>query len=207
MFIRSTRALLDIKDYDQCEVVFQVLAETHPAPDIFSADYNPDAEAAGSSPWMRWSDFRSAFARQTPTQGRERFHAIPHALCLALDTARRERRIGMANACEGTEHPTAVCRLHPLKYSHGVDGTADEPISCLRRFVTAKECPSRCFHRPSPSGIRALKRCNRQSGQNISGQPPTEPIQVPRSASPRTPGLARQAHAVLSYPLLGRHWQ
>ena len=63
MFIRSTRPLLDdIKAYDQCEIVFKVLPETQLKADIFSPDYNPDAKAEDSSPWMLWSKFRSDFA-------------------------------------------------------------------------------------------------------------------------------------------------
>lgn len=62
MFVRSTQPLLEDEDYAKTEIVFNVMAESTPTVDIFSADYKPEFRAPGATPWMRWSDFRRKFS-------------------------------------------------------------------------------------------------------------------------------------------------
>ncbi|KAF2453143.1 hypothetical protein BDY21DRAFT_141847 [Lineolata rhizophorae] len=64
MFIRSTRPLLSPKDYDEAEMVFNILPVDTPEADLFSPSYNPEFKAAGSQPWMRWNMFRKIFAKK-----------------------------------------------------------------------------------------------------------------------------------------------
>lgn len=64
MFIRSTQALLDPRDYDVTEIVFNVMPADTPTSDIFSSDYNPEFKAPGSRPWMNWKTFCEEFPRR-----------------------------------------------------------------------------------------------------------------------------------------------
>ncbi|KAJ9658546.1 hypothetical protein H2201_007753 [Coniosporium apollinis] len=64
MFIRSTQPLLDPKDDDVTEIVFNVMPADTPTSDIFSSDYNPEFKAPGSRPWMNWKTFREEFPRR-----------------------------------------------------------------------------------------------------------------------------------------------
>ncbi|KAK5148931.1 hypothetical protein LTR04_000302 [Oleoguttula sp. CCFEE 6159] len=61
MFVRSTRPLRTPTDYEEAEMVFNVLPEDTATSNIFSRKYNPDFKAPGSSPWMKWSTFRTHF--------------------------------------------------------------------------------------------------------------------------------------------------
>lgn len=60
MYIRSTQPLVKDSDYDQTEMVFNVLPSNTVEADIFG-DYNPDFRSPGAQPWMKWSTFRDVF--------------------------------------------------------------------------------------------------------------------------------------------------
>jgi adenosine deaminase CECR1 len=64
MHIRTTQPLLTDEDYDNAEVVFNVLPKSTPSVDVWSASYNPDFRTPGSTPWMLWSTFRTEFEKR-----------------------------------------------------------------------------------------------------------------------------------------------
>lgn len=59
MFIRSTRPLLTLNDFKECEIVFSVLPDTTTQADIFSEAYDPSTKQP-NSPWMLWKSFRES---------------------------------------------------------------------------------------------------------------------------------------------------
>ncbi|KAK4546970.1 hypothetical protein LTR36_001702 [Oleoguttula mirabilis] len=61
MFIRTTKPLCTRADFDDAEMVFNVLPKETYKADCFSAMYNPDAKDKNNSPWMLWTDFRNYF--------------------------------------------------------------------------------------------------------------------------------------------------
>ncbi|KAF2214847.1 hypothetical protein CERZMDRAFT_110415 [Cercospora zeae-maydis SCOH1-5] len=67
MFIRSTKPLLEIEDYDDCEIVFDVLPRHTAQGDLFSLDYDPTCKTKAhprwqqSTAWMLWRTFRERF--------------------------------------------------------------------------------------------------------------------------------------------------
>jgi adenosine deaminase CECR1 len=64
MFIQSKRALLEEKDLDMTEVIFNVLPKETASIDIFSADYRPEGNKVG--PPMLWNKFRRRFENVFP---------------------------------------------------------------------------------------------------------------------------------------------
>ena len=66
MFIRSTQPILSDKDYDESELVFNVMPANTPTADIFSPDYNPAWRTVDAKPWMRWTDFRKELSNRRP---------------------------------------------------------------------------------------------------------------------------------------------
>ena len=66
MFIRSTKPLLSNEDYEQAELVFNVMPANTPTSDIFSLEYNPVWKTPDARPWMRWADFRTEFNKWRP---------------------------------------------------------------------------------------------------------------------------------------------
>jgi adenosine deaminase CECR1 len=64
MYVRSTRPIVKDVDYDESEIVFNVLPSSTLEADIFSLTYNPEFRAPGAMPWMKWSSFRTAFYRR-----------------------------------------------------------------------------------------------------------------------------------------------
>ena len=61
MFVRSTRPLCSQGDFDDTEIVFNVLPKETRRADIYSPDYNPDWKDSSNAAWMRWHDFRDQF--------------------------------------------------------------------------------------------------------------------------------------------------
>lgn len=61
MYVRSTKAILKESDYDQAEIVFNVLPSSTAEANIFNARYKPDFRSPGAKPWMKWSKFRDVF--------------------------------------------------------------------------------------------------------------------------------------------------
>ncbi|KAF2838162.1 adenosine deaminase [Patellaria atrata CBS 101060] len=61
MFIRSTKPLLELTDFDQTEIVFNVLPDDTPTANIFSPDYDPDVKKKEPGPWMKLHVFRANF--------------------------------------------------------------------------------------------------------------------------------------------------
>lgn len=59
MFIRSTRPLVTLEDFRDCEIVFSVLPKDTTQVDIFSPNYDPSTKAP-NSPWMLWKSFRES---------------------------------------------------------------------------------------------------------------------------------------------------
>ena len=59
MFIRSTRPLVTMDDFRQCEIVFAVLPRDTIEVDIYSPKYDPAAKEP-NSPWMLWKSFRES---------------------------------------------------------------------------------------------------------------------------------------------------
>ena len=64
MYVRSTRPILTEPDYDEAEIVFNVLPSSTVQADIFNHAYDPEFRAPGAKPWMKWSKFRTAFYRR-----------------------------------------------------------------------------------------------------------------------------------------------
>ena len=63
MYIRSIRPLLEQRDLDEAEVVFNVLEAGTKSSNIFKASYNPEHKAPNSNPWMKFKDFCTEFQR------------------------------------------------------------------------------------------------------------------------------------------------
>lgn len=64
MFIRSTKPLLALADFDDCEIAFDVLPRDTVPGDIFSARYDPEHRRRRidtTTAWMLWRDFRRGF--------------------------------------------------------------------------------------------------------------------------------------------------
>jgi adenosine deaminase CECR1 len=61
MYVRSTRRILTESDFDEAEIVFNVLPSSTVEADIFKSAYNPEFRAPGATPWMKWNTFRAAF--------------------------------------------------------------------------------------------------------------------------------------------------
>ena len=59
MFIRSTKPLVTLDDFKECEIVFQVLPKETKEVDIFSPNYDPSTKGP-NSPWMLWKSFRES---------------------------------------------------------------------------------------------------------------------------------------------------
>ena len=59
MFIRSTRPLVTLEDFRDCEIVFSVLPKDTTQVDIFLPNYDPSTKAP-NSPWMLWKSFRES---------------------------------------------------------------------------------------------------------------------------------------------------
>lgn len=66
MFIRSTQPILKPEDYEETEIVFNVMPIDTPNMDLWSENYNPDFRSQGATPWMKWSDFKSEYRRRRP---------------------------------------------------------------------------------------------------------------------------------------------
>ena len=66
MFIRSTQPLLKPNDYEETEIVFNVMPMDTPTVDLWSPEYNPEFKSPTARPWMRWSDFKIEFRRRRP---------------------------------------------------------------------------------------------------------------------------------------------
>jgi adenosine deaminase CECR1 len=100
MFIRSTQPILVDKDFDDTEVVFSVMPATTELANIFSVDYKPAFRPKDSTkPWMKWSDFRSEYARQRGNQtGRPKKAEdwIKEKLIITEDEA-----YGVSQSCNG----------------------------------------------------------------------------------------------------------
>jgi adenosine deaminase CECR1 len=64
MFIRSTQPILKDTDYDETEIVFNVMPIDTPTVDLWSPDYNPAFKGDNVRPWMKWTDFQSEFRRR-----------------------------------------------------------------------------------------------------------------------------------------------
>ncbi|KAI5370281.1 Putative adenosine deaminase domain, adenosine/adenine deaminase, metal-dependent hydrolase [Septoria linicola] len=67
MFIRSTKFLLTAADFDDCEIVFDVLPQATAQGDIFSSTYDPNVKTKAHkdwserTAWMLWREFRQRF--------------------------------------------------------------------------------------------------------------------------------------------------
>jgi adenosine deaminase CECR1 len=61
MYVRSTRPIITDLDYDEAEIVFNVLPSSTVEANIFSPLYKPDFRSPGATPWMKWSNFITAF--------------------------------------------------------------------------------------------------------------------------------------------------
>ncbi|KAI6855644.1 Metallo-dependent hydrolase [Hortaea werneckii] len=83
MFVRTTRPLLAKGDFEKAEVVFNVMSNTTTSTNIFSMEYNPDVKAKSTSPWMRWTDFRSSFPHDLVYE--ERPKSLDDAECWARE--------------------------------------------------------------------------------------------------------------------------
>lgn len=66
MLVRSTQPMLSDKDYEESELVFNVMPVNTPTADLFSPDYSPAWKTADAKPWMRWTDFRKEFSKRRP---------------------------------------------------------------------------------------------------------------------------------------------
>jgi len=66
MFIRSTRPLLSDEDYDDAEMVFNVMPSNTPTADCFSHEYKPAWKTPDAKPWMKWSVFKKELAKRRP---------------------------------------------------------------------------------------------------------------------------------------------
>ena len=77
MFIRSTKPLLELSDFDDCEIVFDVLPRDTAQGDIFSKEYDPDVKAKTHAQWqhrtawMLWRDFRTRFPEDVYVENAE----------------------------------------------------------------------------------------------------------------------------------------
>ncbi|KAK3715985.1 hypothetical protein LTR37_006715 [Vermiconidia calcicola] len=90
MFIRSTRPLLNLDDYEETEIVFNVLPESTTNANIFSDKYNPEWKNTTNSPWMLWKDFRQQFfgrvPREAQTEGLEPAESwARHKMVITID--------------------------------------------------------------------------------------------------------------------------
>ncbi|GIZ40581.1 hypothetical protein CKM354_000391400 [Cercospora kikuchii] len=69
MFIRSTKPLLESEDFDDCEIVFDVLPKDTAQGDLFSLDYDPTCKTKDhprwqqGTAWMLWRNFRERFPK------------------------------------------------------------------------------------------------------------------------------------------------
>lgn len=61
MFVRSTKTLTTPNDYDECEIIFDVLPSNTLTRDIFSEHTPSDKRTENGPSWMRWVDFRTKF--------------------------------------------------------------------------------------------------------------------------------------------------
>jgi len=66
MFIRSTRPLLSDEDYDDAELVFNVMPSDTAGADCFSLEYKPAWKTPDAKPWMKWSVFKKELAKRRP---------------------------------------------------------------------------------------------------------------------------------------------
>ncbi|RMX87500.1 hypothetical protein D0869_02312, partial [Hortaea werneckii] len=83
MFVRTTRPLLGKDDFEKAEVVFNVMSKATTRTNIFSMEYNPDVRAESTSPWMRWTDFRSSFPHDLSYEDRPK--GLDDAECWARE--------------------------------------------------------------------------------------------------------------------------
>ena len=66
MFMRTTQPLLCDKDYDETELVFNVMPSSTPTGDCFSPDYRPAWRTPDARPWMKWSVFKKELEKRRP---------------------------------------------------------------------------------------------------------------------------------------------
>ena len=86
-FVRSTRPLCQERDFEETEIVFNVLPKETEHANIFSRNYNADWKSQNSSPWMLWETFRERFPRDTfvATPIKERTLDLDLAECWAKE--------------------------------------------------------------------------------------------------------------------------
>lgn len=66
MFIRSTQPLVTVSDFDDAEIVFNVMPESTVTGNIYSKKYNPRWKESESASWMTWAKFRQRFPSWIP---------------------------------------------------------------------------------------------------------------------------------------------
>ena len=94
MFLRSTRRLCSVEDFDQAEIVFNVLPEWTTKANIFSQAYNPSRQDKNNSPWMLWRDFRRNFPDQIRSE--EQPEGLDKAECWAREKMIITKRLAYA---------------------------------------------------------------------------------------------------------------
>ena len=61
MYIRSTKALITQQNYDECEIVFNVLPADTTSANIFAEEYDDLLASGDEKIWMKWMDFCKKF--------------------------------------------------------------------------------------------------------------------------------------------------
>ena len=61
MYIRSTKALIMQQDYDECEIVFNILPTDTASTNIFAEEYDDLLTSGEHKIWMKWVDFSKRF--------------------------------------------------------------------------------------------------------------------------------------------------
>ena len=109
--------------------------EAHLAADIFSADYKPDVKATVSSPWMRWSDFRSAFASQTPAvTAVSRLELPEDGLDPAERWAREKMRVTAGEVYDPNQTPAGIWACFNQS-TRAFKGLVQLPVKALDRRI------------------------------------------------------------------------
>lgn len=82
MYIRSSKALITQQDYDECEIVFNVLPTDTTSNNIFAEEYDDLLASGDHTIWMKWKDFRKKFPQ---SQGRNAEDWVSSKIALGED--------------------------------------------------------------------------------------------------------------------------
>ena len=61
MYVKSTKALIGPRDYDQCEIIFKILPALTDSVSIFAKEYDELLSSGDTNVWMRWKEFCKVF--------------------------------------------------------------------------------------------------------------------------------------------------